>query len=91
MASQLPNQPLLTFPCEFIIKVFGNATTEFETTVMTIVKNQIPNLKEDTFKLRPSKDEKFLAMTITVNVDSREQLDNLYRELSASPLVLLAL
>src|SRR5688572_24211474 len=82
---------LLKFPCEFIIKVFGNSTDEFETTVISIVKNHILDLRENSFTTRLSKDEKYLAITITVNVNSREQLDNLYRELSASPLVLLAL
>lgn len=91
MASDTPNQPLLTFPCEFVIKVFGLATDEFEKAVMTIISNNVKGLREDTFRTRPSKDGKYLAITITINVDSREQLDTIYRELSANPLVLMAL
>ena len=82
---------LLTFPCEFIIKVFGVASDEFEKTVISIIRNHIAELREDTFKTRPSKDAKYLAITITLNVESREQLDNIYRELTANPLILMAL
>lgn len=91
MDNKFQNTSLLNFPCDFTIKVFGNATPEFEKTVLMIVKNHISHLKEDALKTRPSKDGKFLAMSITINVDNREQLDNLYRDLSASPLILLVL
>jgi putative lipoic acid-binding regulatory protein len=83
--------PVLTFPCEFIIKTFGLATTEFETAVIAIIRKHVTELREDAFRLRPSKDGKYMAMTITINVDSREQLDDLYRDLSSEPLVLMAL
>lgn len=85
------SQPLLTFPCEFVIKVFGVASDEFETAVITIIRNHIADLREDTFRTRPSKDGKYLALSITINVESREQLDTIYRELSTNPLVLMAL
>lgn len=84
-------QQLLNFPCEFIIKVFGLATDEFETAVITIIRNHVTDVREDAFRSRPSKDGKYLAMTITVNVENREQLDDIYRSLSTNPLILMAL
>lgn len=91
MANNSFHQPVLTFPCDFIIKVFGLASDEFETAVITIIRKYVNDIREDTFRTRPSKDGKYLAMTATIKVDSREQLDNIYRELSSSPLVLMAL
>lgn len=85
------DKPLLTFPCEFMIKAFGVASDEFEATVITIIRNHVENIREDAFRTRPSKDGKYFAITITIDVDSREQLDNIYTELSANPLVLIAL
>ena len=85
------NEPLLTFPCEFIIKVFGVASNEFEATVMTIIRDHIADIREDAFRSRPSKDGKYVAMTITIHANSREQLDNIYRDLTKNPLVLMAL
>lgn len=84
-------EPLLNFPCEFVIKVFGLASDEFETTVLSIVRSQIADLRENAIRTRPSKDGKYLALTISIHAESREQLDNLYRELSSNPLVLMTL
>jgi putative lipoic acid-binding regulatory protein len=85
------NEPLLTFPCEFIIKVFGVASNEFEATVISIIREHIADIREDAFRTRPSKDGKYIAMTITINAISREQLDEIYRDLTKNPLVLMAL
>lgn len=85
------NESLLTFPCEFIIKVFGVASNEFEAAVITIIRDHIVDIRADAFRTRPSKDGKYIAMTITINANTREQLDNIYRDLTKNPLVLMAL
>lgn len=85
------NPPVLQFPCEFVIKVFGLATDEFETAVMTIIHVHIKDLREDAFRTRASKDGKYLAITVTITATSKDQLDDIYRDLSANPLVLMAL
>lgn len=85
------NEPLLSFPCEFAIKVFGIKSDHFETEVLSIIRKHAPNLSENAIKNRDSKDQKYLAMTITVTAESQEQLDDLYRELSANPLVIMTL
>ncbi len=82
---------LLHFPCEFVIKVFGIASDEFEVNVLTLIRRHIQDLGENSIKNRVSKDGKYLALTITMPVDSREQLDAIYRELSASSHVLMVL
>ncbi len=100
MASQTPPfkpSPLdekkggLTFPCEFVIKVFGLASDEFKNNILTLVRKHQPNLSEDAIQNRPSKDGKYVALSITVYVASQEQLDTIYRELSTNPHVLMAL
>jgi len=81
----------LQFPCEFTIKIFGVASDEFELEVITIVKKHVKFLRENALASRYSKDKKYLALSITFTANSREELDNLYRELSRSPHVLMAL
>lgn len=81
---------LLHFPCEFVIKIFGHATDEFELQVFTILRNHI-DLAENSIKTRKSKDGKYLALTITMPIDTREQLDKIYQELSKNPHVLMVL
>lgn len=81
----------LKFPCDFMLKVFGNASTEFEMEVLTIIRKHIPELRENAFTFRQSEDKKYLSITARFHVNTKEQLDNLYRELSSNPQVLMVL
>lgn len=85
------DEPLFHFPCKFDIKVFGIASDDFEINVLTIIRKHVPVLREDAIRNRVSKDKKYLAITITVTATNREQLDTIYRELTASPYVIMAL
>lgn len=86
-----PQETLLTFPCDFVIKVFGLKSDEFEVAVLSIIRNHVTHLREDALRFRPSKDEKYIALTVTIFAQSKEQIDNIYRDLTACPLVLMAL
>ncbi len=88
--TQEPESPF-QFPCEFQIKVFGNTSDQFELEVLTIIRKHVQDLREDALRVRPSKDGKYLAITIKINAQSKAQLDDIYRELSANPHVLIAL
>ena len=81
----------LEFPCHFPIKVMGSTSGLFKVTVIEIVKKHIPELVDDHITERPSSNNKYSSLTITVHVTSREQLDNIYRELHASEHVLMSL
>ncbi len=87
----MTKEALLKFPCEFPIKVVGKANAEFETFVLSVLRAHFPDLQETALQMRPSKDGNFLAITITVQAENKEQLDIVYRELTASKLVLMAL
>jgi putative lipoic acid-binding regulatory protein len=41
--------------------------------------------------MRPSKNGNFISVTATINATSKPQLDDIYRELTAHPAVLMAL
>ena len=82
---------LLQFPCDFLIKAFGNASDQFELEVLNIIRTHVAELKENAISCRPSKDNKYLAISITVHVESKAQIDNIYRDLSSNPHVLMAL
>ena len=51
----------------------------------------VPHLAENALQTRLSKNGKYLALSITVHVNSKEQLDDIYRELSSSPHIIMAL
>ncbi|OGT30934.1 MAG: transcriptional regulator [Gammaproteobacteria bacterium RIFCSPHIGHO2_12_FULL_35_23] len=81
----------LQFPCEFPIKVIGNNSETFEIEVLTIIKQYVRNLRENAIRTKPSKNSKYLAITITINAQSQQQLDTIYQALNQCPLVQIAL
>lgn len=85
------SESLIKFPCDFTIKVFGLANIEFEGTVFGIVRQYAPNVSDRAIQSRLSENGKYLALTITVYVESKDQLDQIYRALSSNPQVLMAL
>jgi len=76
-------QAIMTFPCTFPIKVMGLQSDEFESAIVMIARKHISKLGEGAVQTKPSKNGKYLAITITFQAESREQLDNLYREITA--------
>jgi putative lipoic acid-binding regulatory protein len=93
MSSPTPasSESLLTFPCEFPLKVMGRREDGFAQDVCTIVQRHVGDFSPATMEMRPSRNARFLSLTITVTARSREQLDGLYTELSGHPSVLMVL
>ena len=84
-------ESLLTFPCEFPIKVMGRSSETFETDVVGIVRKHVPDLPDSAITSRPSGKGNYIAITVLVNVTSKQQLDNIYLELNAHEAVLMTL
>ena len=88
---QNTDETLLEFPCQFPIKAMGRDDGAFETLVVEIVRKHAPDLTETAIQTRPSKAGNYLSVTVTVCATSRQQLDNIYLELTACEQVLMAL
>jgi len=84
-------ESLFKFPCDFTIKVFGMANDEFEAAVFGIVHKHAPNVSDRVIQSNNSENGKYRALSITIHAESKEQLDRIYQDLSASPFVLMAL
>ncbi len=82
---------LLTFPCEFPLKVMGRTGDEFRAHAREIVERHMGSLAPDRITERLSRDGNYLAITYNLTPQSREQLDALYRELSASESIVMVL
>jgi putative lipoic acid-binding regulatory protein len=81
----------LTFPCVFPIKVMGRTQDGFAQAVSEVVRKHAPDFDPAALEMRASKEGNWLSVTATVNATSREQLDDLYRELVAHPMVKMVL
>jgi putative lipoic acid-binding regulatory protein len=85
------NDSLLKFPCEFPIKAMGRTGEDFDSLVVGLVRKHHPDLLEGSVKIRLSNGGRYMAVTITINARSRDQLDDIYRELTSDERVLMAL
>jgi len=82
---------LIDFPCDFPIKVFGFAQQGFAQAMAEAVQVHAPDFDAANIEMRASSGAKYLSLTCTVHVTSREQLDDIYRVLSAHPMVKMVL
>ena len=81
----------MEFPCRFPIKAMGKATDDFDALVVGIIRKYSPEFTDTTVKIRHSRGGRFVSVTMTIEAKSREQLDNIYMELTANERVLVAL
>lgn len=83
-----PEQSLIEYPCRFPIKVMGPHSDEF-VCAMTLIAQAF----EDSFdpqhhlEKRPSRAGNYIGLTVSIHVQNREQLDEIYRTLTTHPLV----
>lgn len=82
---------LLTFPCEFPIKVFGQNDPAFVNTITEIIERYVAAERILKVKDRLSSGNKFLAITITIQATSQQELDQIYQDLTDCNLVKMAL
>lgn len=91
MSNNLSNNRLLEFPCNFPIKMMGRETVKFRTTVRALVEKHTGPIEDDAIEASLSRNGRFVSVTVTVYAQSQQQLDDIYRELSAHDGVLMAL
>ncbi|HBN74177.1 MAG TPA: hypothetical protein DD376_05685 [Sutterella sp.] len=80
---QESNKPLLTFPTLFPIKIVGNNTESFTGDVTAAIRSVVPLFEPSTLISEYSKNKAYISLTADVFVDSQEQLDAVYRALTA--------
>lgn len=81
----------LKFPCDFPIKMMGRETAEFHITARSLIEKHAGPIDDVSIQSSLSRNGRFVSITVTVNAQSQQQLDNIYREVSAHEDVLMAL
>jgi uncharacterized protein len=79
------------FPCDFPIKMMGRDTPEFRDIARSLVEKHTGRLDDDAVRTSLSRNGRFVSVTVTFSAQSREQLDTIYREVTAHEAVLIAL
>ena len=79
--------PAIEYPIEVPIKVMGRRQDGFAQAVLEVVLRHAPDFDAAAMEMRPSAKGNYISFTCTIRAVSRAQLDALYGELSAHPLV----
>ena len=87
----MSDDSLLEFPCTFPIKMMGRDTPAFRQTVRELVEKHMGPVDDAAIQNALSKNGRFVSVTITVSAESQQQLDGIYRDVSAHDDVLMAL
>jgi len=84
-------QTLLQFPTDFPLKIMGKRHDDFAQIVLAIVLRHAPDFDGATMEMRTSAKGNYLSLTCTIRATSKQQLDDLYRELSSHPMISMVL
>lgn len=84
-------ETLFEFPCQFPIKAMGKNIADFDSIVLTIVREHVADIREGAIKSKLSKEGKFISVTVTIEATSKKQLDAIYQGLTDCPDVMMSL
>ena len=82
-----PQETLIEFPCNFPIKVMGETHVDFSIEMIKAIQSVIASFDAKQIEMRGSSGGKYNSLTCTVYVTSKLQLDDVYRALTAHPMV----
>jgi putative lipoic acid-binding regulatory protein len=80
-------ETLIEFPCDFPIKVMGETRDDFAETIIAVVRVHLPDFDASRVEVRGSSGGRYTSLTCIVYVTSKPQLDDIYRALTAHPMV----
>lgn len=73
--------PRISFPCDYPVKVVGEAHDTFEETVVAIAARHDPTITPARVSSRASRSGNYLSVTVTLTAASEEQIRALFTEL----------
>jgi putative lipoic acid-binding regulatory protein len=81
----------MTYPCKFRVRAMGLDEDDFDALVVDIIRRHCPDIHEGAVHIRPSKNGKYVSVSVDIEAQSREHLDAIYDELTAHDRVLMRL
>ncbi len=76
--------PAIEFPCEYPIKILGDASEDFTALVVEVVRKHAPDLDDSKVTSRDSSKGKFRSVTVIINATGKPQLQALFDDLKAT-------
>lgn len=84
-ATDIQNEALWEFPCQYPIKIMGLANEPMTQIVTDIVCRHVAEFDSATLELRASSGGKYVSITASLYIERKEQINGLYADLAACP------
>jgi len=85
-------RPDRDFPAQIALRVIGpSGEAGFEQRVLAIIDRHVSKEFKAEISRRPSRENRWVSLSVRMTLHSREQLDRLYAELSADEQVVMVL
>lgn len=81
----------LQFPCRYTIKAMGRHNDTFAAHIGRLLKPHTGPVAPAQMTSRPSRNQRYLSVSVTIQARSRAQLDAIYQDLTDDPTVLMRL
>lgn len=75
-------ETLFEFPCQFPIKIMANPEKETTQFILNVFEKYVQEYDKIDFKIKESKTGKYISITAIFEAQSKDQLDNIYRDIS---------
>lgn len=79
-----PKPPVITFPCDYPIKVIGDMAPDFKDFVTRVARNHDPQLKDNAISVNTSRNGRFLSVRLIIRATGEAQIKALFTELKES-------
>lgn len=79
-----PKAPKIEFPCDYVVKVIGNAAPDFREFVVEVAQRHAPGIQEHHVSERASSGGRFTSVQVTIVATGEPQLKALFEDLKAS-------
>jgi len=79
-----PNAPKIEFPCDYNIKVIGDAADDLVDVVVAVVEVHAPGVDRDRIKISDSRTGRFVSVQLTIVATGEPQLKAIFDDLKAT-------
>lgn len=85
------DSPKIEFPCDYPIKVLGEAGEYLYQHVLTVMERHAPGFDESRITIRDSRKNSFQSVTVFITATGIPQLEAIFRDLKTSSKVKMVL
>lgn len=77
--------PRIEFPCDYPLKIIGEAHESFQASVVTVVRRHVDSFDESTIELIDSRNGRFLSLRLVIRAEGEAHIRRLFEEIKTLP------